>query len=99
MRTRYFHVDHALFLGIALALFCSAGFAQESRGSITGKVTDTQSGVVPNASVVVTNAATNVANRVSTNQTGYYEVNFLIPGTYTVAAEMKGFKKLVRTGI
>ncbi len=73
--------------------------AQESRGSITGKVTDPQNAVVPGASVVVTNTATNVARRTTTNETGYYEVTFLDPGPYSVAVDAQGFKKSVRSPI
>jgi hypothetical protein len=73
--------------------------AQESRGAITGRVADPQGAVIPNAKVAVTNAATNETRRVETNETGYYEVNFLEPSTYSVVVESQGFKKLSRTGI
>ena len=99
MRHSYLVPRRAWLIGAILLSLSTVCLAQESRGSITGKVIDQQNAVVPNATVVVTNVATNVANRVTTNQTGYYEVNFLIPGPYTVSAELAGFQKLVRTGI
>ena len=85
----------------ALLLLCisTVCLAQESRGSITGKVVDPQNAVVPGAAVVVTNTATNVSGHATTNQTGYFEVDFLAPGTYSVSVESAGFKKLVRSGI
>ncbi|HLH18781.1 MAG TPA: carboxypeptidase-like regulatory domain-containing protein, partial [Bryobacteraceae bacterium] len=84
----------------ALALFCAAvSQAQESRGSITGKVTDPQNAVIPGAAVAVTNTATNTVRRTTTNETGYYEVNYLDPGTYSVAIDAQGFKKAVRNAI
>ena len=71
----------ALSIGVALLLSISTVcLAQESRGSITGKVVDPQNAVVPGAAVVVTNTATNVSGHATTNQTGYFEVNFLLPG-------------------
>ncbi|HAX44234.1 MAG TPA: hypothetical protein DCY80_16930, partial [Solibacterales bacterium] len=73
--------------------------AQESRGAITGRVSDTSGGMIPGASVVVTNTATNEARRLTSNETGYYEANFLEPGPYSVAVESGGFKRFVRTGI
>lgn len=81
--------------------FCFPAFlaAQESRGAITGRVTDPQGAVVPNAQVTVTNTQTNETRRAVTNETGYYEVNFLEPSTYTIAVEAPGFKRLVRSGI
>ncbi len=89
-----------LLLGIGLAILIPSWLAaQESRGAITGRVTDPQGAVVPNAQVVVTNTQTNETRRTVTNETGYYEVNFLEPSTYTVAVEAPGFKRLVRSGI
>jgi hypothetical protein len=62
-------------------------------------VTDPQGAVIPGATVVVTNIETNQASRTATNATGYYEVNLLNPGKYSVAAESPGFKKSVQTGL
>jgi hypothetical protein len=89
-----------LFTGIGLAMLIPALLAaQESRGAITGRVTDPQGAVVPNAQVLITNTQTNETRRTVTNETGYYEVNFLEPSTYTVSVEAPGFKRLVRSGI
>jgi hypothetical protein len=73
--------------------------AQESRGAVTGRVSDSSGGMIPGANVTVTNTATNEARRVTTNETGYYEANFLEPGPYSVAAESGGFRRYVRSGI
>jgi hypothetical protein len=89
----------ALPTGIARLLSISTVcLAQESRGSITGKVVDPQNAVVPAATVEVTNVATNVSGHATTNQTGYFEVDFLVPGAYSVSVESAGFKKFVQTG-
>ena len=77
----------------------SSAWAQEARGAITGRITDPTGGVIANARVTVTNTATNENRRFTTNETGYYEVNFLEPSTYTVNVEAQGFKRAVRTGI
>ncbi|MCS7024317.1 MAG: carboxypeptidase-like regulatory domain-containing protein [Bryobacteraceae bacterium] len=81
-----------------IIFFVSVSSAQESRGSIAGKVLDPQGAVIAGASVRVTNLATNETRRTTTNETGYYEVNFLEPSQYSIAVEATGFKKLVRTG-
>lgn len=83
----------------AFALAAGVCWSQESRGSITGKVVDPQGAVVPNASITVTNTETNVTNRTTTNETGYFEVNLLNPGTYSIAAEAAGFKRSLQTGL
>src|SRR5271157_5154597 len=92
--------NRALSIGVALLLSISTVcLAQESRGSITGKVIDPQNAVVPGAAVEVTNTATNVSGHATTNQTGYFEVDFLLPGSYSVSVESSGFKKFVQSGI
>jgi hypothetical protein len=94
-------MSRKLFAGVCLLALCIAlpMAAQESRGAITGRVSDTSGGMIPGASVVVTNTATNEARRLTTNETGYYEANFLEPGAYAVAVESGGFKRSVRSGI
>ncbi|MGB7068883.1 MAG: carboxypeptidase-like regulatory domain-containing protein [Pyrinomonadaceae bacterium] len=89
-------------VGIFLVLMVLLGstlFGQETRGSIFGVVTDSSGSVVAGADVTVTNVSTNVANRVQTNDSGYYEALLLLPGDYEVSAETAGFKKIVRKGI
>ncbi|MBM3785154.1 MAG: carboxypeptidase regulatory-like domain-containing protein [Acidobacteria bacterium] len=85
----------------ALAFFIAAVplAAQDTRGSINGTVTDPQAAVVAGAKVTVTNTGTNVSVSLTTNASGYYEAPLLIPGAYSVAAEMQGFKRVVRSGI
>jgi hypothetical protein len=91
--------SHALILAFAFCAAVVVGPAQESRGSITGRVTDPQNAVVPGAAVTVTNTDTNVSRQTITNGTGYYEVTFLDPGPYAVRVEAKGFKSVDRTAI
>jgi len=83
----------------ALAMASASMYAQEARGSISGRVTDPSGAIVPSATVTVTNTATNSARRLTTNDTGYYEANLLEPSSYTVSVEAQGFKKSLRSGI
>jgi hypothetical protein len=99
MQRIFVGLRRAMCAAVVLLSVSTICLAQQSRGSITGKVTDAQNAVVPSATVVVTNTATGVANTVKTNQTGFYQVDFLIPGPYSVSAESTGFKVLVRSGI
>src|SRR5438045_65558 len=83
-----------------LAVFgAAAGFAQETRSVISGRVLDPQGAAVAGAVVTVTNTETNTTMTLRTNDTGYYEANFLLPGNYQMRTEMAGFKKQVRSGI
>ena len=65
--------------------------AQETRGNISGTVSDA-SGVVPGATIRVTNVDTGVSQRLTTNGSGYFEAPLLNPGNYQVTVEMIGFQ-------
>jgi hypothetical protein len=78
----------------SLVVFClSAAFAQTtvSTGGIAGVVTDSSGAVVPNAKVTIT-GPTGQTSRATTSDTGLYNSAGLIPGTYKVRIEAKGFK-------
>jgi hypothetical protein len=72
---------------------------QETRGSIQGRVLDPSQAPVASATVVVENVEMATTTRLTTNQTGYYEANLLLPGSYRVTAEAGGFKQTVREGV
>ena len=77
----------------------SRAFAQESRGTITGKITDAEKAVVPGASVTITNVAMGTSTSLRTNEDGFFRAPYLLPGTYQIAAEAQGFKKYIRDGV
>ena len=81
-----------------LVLTAIPAIAQETRSTIAGTVRDEQ-GVIPGASVKVTNVGTGATQQLTTNSSGYFEAPLLIAGTYEVVVEMTGFKTLRRTGV
>ncbi len=85
------------FAAATLMLVPSA--AQETRGSIHGRVTDPSGAAVPGVTVTVDNLDMNTSTTLTTNQTGYYEASLLIAGNYRVSAQFAGFKKTVRSGL
>jgi len=87
-----------LFLSVLL-LGCYQLRAQESRGTILGRVADATGAVIPNVSVTVTNTDTGVSTVVETNAQGIYHAPYLIPGPYRITAEKQVMKRLVRPGI
>src|SRR5437867_2872277 len=81
------------------ALAAAPSPAQTIRGTMTGTVTDSTGGVVPGATVTVTNAATGITSFGVSNTQGSYTLPLLSPGAYQVVVELPGFKKYVRNGI
>ena len=86
----------ALWLLAIMVASAGVAAAQEFRGTIEGTVTDSTGGVLPGVTVTVTNTATAVQQNVVTDESGRYRVLYLNPGSYSVAAELSGFKKFVR---
>lgn len=70
--------------------------AQETRGTITGTVSDQQGAVVPGVKVKIVNTATNGTTNTTTNESGIYVAPFIAIGDYTVTASAQGFKAAVR---
>ena len=82
---------------LVLALLLIGGlsyeaFAQAVYGSISGTISDPQGAAISAATVTVTNIAQNVTTTAKTNDSGFYEVTHLIPGTYQVKIEQQGYK-------
>src|ERR1700679_746100 len=75
-------------------------YAQTSEsGAIAGTVRDISGGVVPGASVVVTNPATGVSRTVTTNDRGTYTVGLLPPGNYSLTVTKDGFERQILKGV
>src|SRR5436189_1300364 len=84
-------------LCMPMALAASAA-AQTNTGQISGTIKDSSGGVLPGVTVTVTNVGTNIARTAVTDEKGAYVVSSLPVGTYTVSAELQGFRKIERTG-
>jgi len=69
--------------------------AQESRGTLQGRVTDSSGAAVPGATVEVLNLATGVVVTSVTNEQGSYRAPLLNPGNYRVTVSLTGFNKFV----
>jgi carboxypeptidase family protein/TonB-dependent receptor-like protein len=89
-----------LFLAILGVLLASVSvFSQGSNGRILGTVTDQSGGVISNATVTITDKDRGLARTLTTDVAGEFNAPQLLPGTYTVAAEANGFKKLERQNV
>jgi hypothetical protein len=91
-----FRIVLPLFLVSLLTLPLAA---QDSRGTIGGRIVDAQNAGIVGARVTVTNEETNVASTGLSNDTGAFRLLFLLPGKYRVRAEMNGFRTLSQTGL
>lgn len=85
-----------LALCVFLTCFCSG---QAVNGSLVGTITDASGAAVPNAKVAVTEANTGISRNTTTNESGNYNFSDLPPGSYSVQAELTGFKRATRSGV
>src|SRR5579883_18067 len=92
-------MKRVLCLIAALLILVSLAGAQENRATIQGAIKDAQGALVAGATVTITNTDTKTTVTLKSNASGRYIAPLLMPGNYTVATEMTGFKKDVRDGI
>jgi hypothetical protein len=81
------------FCILMMALVVPSAWPQASTATSSGTVHDESGAVVPNASVTLTNTATNVALRGKSNDIGFYFFPGIIPGPYTLIVEAPGMQK------
>ncbi|MGO8789529.1 MAG: carboxypeptidase regulatory-like domain-containing protein [Terriglobia bacterium] len=86
-----------LVLGF-LFLLNGSVWAQDT-ASIVGTITDTSGAVIPNAKVVVSNPERGFTRDLVSSSAGEYTAARIPIGNYVVTVEVKGFQKLVHTGI
>ena len=81
-------------LSVAAALLCLSApvAAQDYRARVQGAVNDPSQGALPGTTVTLRNDATGVTVTNVTNAEGKYIFDFVDPGTYTIVAELQGFK-------
>jgi hypothetical protein len=87
---------------VVVFLVCLAGahvWAQTNVGRISGTVYDATGAAIPDCIVSAANVQTGLQQSVRTEETGFYVFPSLPVGSYRLAAEKEGFRKLERTGI
>jgi hypothetical protein len=94
MQLRRFAILPALVLGLAVT-----AFPQADTGVITGTVVDTSGAAIANARVSIVRTDTRFHFESVANNEGFYRVQSLQPGTYTVSFEAQGFKRLIEDNV
>src|SRR5215216_1916606 len=82
-----------LSLLLVLASFATDVRAQAVYGSISGTVTGASGAIVPGATITITSVDRKTSDLVTTNESGLYVKERLLPGNYEVKIEAQGFKQ------
>ncbi len=87
--------QQSLFCWVLVVLVYSSWqlHAQQPTGSITGIVRDPSGAIVSGATVTLTRGATGLVQQLATSATGMYTFGLLMPATYQIEIEARGFKK------
>src|SRR5437763_14747092 len=93
---RTLYVALGLLVGFALSV---QAFGQSTFATVSGTVSDPSGAVLPGVSLSATNNATGVVTTVISNEAGAYNLTSLLPGAYTVSAELPGFQKSIYTNV
>ena len=82
-----------VFCLVALVLLVTPAWAQTSSATVSGTVRDPTGAVIPGASITLTNSATNISSKTTTNTAGVYFVAGVVPGPYTLSVEAAGMQR------
>src|SRR4029077_140558 len=92
-------VTFLLLATLGVLLFSQPLFSQGNFGRILGTVTDQTGGVISGATVTIIDKDRGVARTLTTDDAGEYNAPTLIPGTYMVRVEARGFKTTERQNV
>ncbi len=81
-----------------LSVYAAAVWGQATT-SLRGTVTDPNGSVIPAAQVTIVNFSTNFTRSTATNAEGIYTFVEVLPGTYNLTVEAKGFQKYEQLGM
>src|SRR5712691_6569114 len=84
---------------LLLLLVSLPAFSQGSAGRIVGTITDQTGGAISGATVTILDVQRGTTRTLTTDDSGAYNAPNLIPGTYKVRAEFKGFRSTERQNI
>jgi outer membrane receptor protein involved in Fe transport len=84
---------------LSIMLFSTISMmAQATTGIVRGTVADNSGAAIAGATVTVRNENTGAEATTVTNSDGIFEVQSLLPGSYTITVEATNFKRSVKTG-
>jgi Cna protein B-type domain. len=90
---------YSLLVCLTALLLALPLYGQFDSGQISGYVRDTSEAIVPDCVVTAVNEGTREQHQTTTNSAGYYVFPNLPVGTYSLTAEVTGFKKSTRTAV
>src|SRR5258708_4705032 len=79
---------HLFGAAVFVLLACASAAAQQTTGTITGRVTDPQGAAIPGANITARSAATGFTRSETSDAGGIFRLSALPVGLYEVTAEL-----------
>ena len=95
MTTFVFRCTFALIV----ALVVNRPLPAQATAQLQGVAKDPSGAVITGVQITVTNSSTGIKSTAVSNDSGYYTVPLLQPGTYDLTAQKSGFRPIARSGI
>src|SRR5689334_525424 len=89
----------SVLTGLMLVAGVPAASAQTASASVAGTVQDAQGGALPGVAITLTSKTQGNAATTTTDAEGRFVFAIVRPDTYTLTAELSGFKKLERSNL
>ncbi len=83
---------------ILVALTATAAVAQQGTAELRGSVTDEQGGALPGVAILITNQDSGTFREALSGGDGSFFASQMLPGTFTITAQLPGFRTFERTG-
>ena len=80
-------------------MMCVPGLHAQTTASLSGTITDPTGAVIPGAQITLTDTVTGAQRKTTSNGAGAFTMTALLPGTYDLAVDAKGFQSYVQRGI
>ncbi len=93
-------MKNVLAVVVAVAFLCTTGaaaLAQQGRAELRGSVVDQQGAALPGVTILITNQDTGTFREVISTADGGYFAGQLLPGVFTITAQLPGFSTFERT--
>src|SRR5215470_17465182 len=98
-RSKMFGLMRLVLATVLLAVLVHPTAAQTDTGEISGVVRDTQGGVLPGVTIVAEHLDSGTRIEHVTDGEGRYFFPSLRTGTYTITADLPGFRRIIRSGL
>jgi hypothetical protein len=86
-------------LALCLFVFVPSVLAQQTTGTVLGRILDDQGGALPGATVTATNPATGFVRDAVTDAEGVYRLPALPVGRYDLKVDLAGFTSIDQRGV